>query len=129
MINETWTDKCFEEKNLCRVCQETRKFGRKGRLTKQNEAWSVSADFDVWLEIRAELEKSIVEQKYRQILAIQAKLSRYAQEDKHCIHLMVFGEIVSNPAKTSKMEVLILINEDMRTVPRELCVSCDFYWQ
>ena len=48
-------DKCFEEKNLCRVCQETRKVGRQGRLTEQNEAWNVSTDFDLWLERRAEL--------------------------------------------------------------------------
>ena len=59
--------KCFEEKNRCRVCQETRKVGRQGRSTRhKNEAWNVSTDFDVWLEIRAELEKSIVEQNYRQ---------------------------------------------------------------
>ena len=43
-------DKCFEEKNRCRVC-------RQGRLTEQNEAWNASTDFDMWLERRAELEK------------------------------------------------------------------------
>ena len=43
-------DKCFDEKNRCRVC-------RQGRLTEQNEAWNVSTDFDVWLERRAELGK------------------------------------------------------------------------
>ena len=59
-------DKCCEEENLCRVCQEIRKVDRQGRLTEQNEAWNVSTDFDVWLERRAELEKSIVEQNYRQ---------------------------------------------------------------
>ena len=59
-------DKCFEEKNLRRVCQEPRKVGRQGRLTEQNEAWNVSTDFDVWLERRAELEKSIVEENYNQ---------------------------------------------------------------
>ena len=52
-------DKCFEEKNRCRVC-------RQGRLTRQNEAWNASTDFDMWLERRAELEKSIVEQNYKQ---------------------------------------------------------------
>ena len=30
------------------------------------------------------------------ILAKQLKLSRYAEEEKHCIHLMLLGEIVSN---------------------------------
>ena len=41
-------DKCFEEKNLCRVCQEARKVGRQGRLTEQNEAqFHASTDFDV----------------------------------------------------------------------------------
>ena len=89
-------DKCFEEKNLCRVCQETRKVGRQGRLTKNEAQFHASTDFDVWLEIRAELEKSIVEQNYNKILAIQLKLSRYAEEDKHCTHLMLLGEIVSN---------------------------------
>ena len=39
------------------------------------------------------------------------KVSRYAEED--CIHLMLLGEIV-----TSKMEVLISIVEDMRTILR-----------
>ena len=35
--------------------------------TTQNEAqFHSSTDFDVWLEIRAELEKSIVEQNYKQ---------------------------------------------------------------
>ena len=52
-------DKCFEEKNRCRVC-------RQGRLTEQNETWNVSTDFDMWLERRAELEKSIVDQNYKQ---------------------------------------------------------------
>ena len=59
--------KCFEEKNRCRVCQETRKVGRQGRSTRhKNEAWNASTDFDVWLEIRAELQKSILEQNYKQ---------------------------------------------------------------
>ena len=52
-------DECFEEKNRCRVC-------RQRRLTRQNEAWNASTDFDMWLERRAELEKSIVEQNYKQ---------------------------------------------------------------
>ena len=54
------------------------------------------------------------------ILAVQLKLSRYAQEDKHCIHLMLIRDIVSS--HDSKMEVLISIVEDMRTILR----STDF---
>ena len=50
-------DKCFKEKNLCRVCSTRRKM-------KHNSM--ASTDFDVWLERRAKLEKSIVEQNYRQ---------------------------------------------------------------
>ena len=46
-------------------------------------------------------------------MASQLKLSRYAEEDKHCIHLMLLGQIV-----TSKMEVLSSIVEDMRTILR-----------
>ena len=62
---------------------------------KQNEAnWNcASTDFGVWLERRAKLEKSIVELDTARIadkiLAIQLKLSRYAEEDKHCTHLML----------------------------------------
>ena len=52
-------DKCFEEKNQCRVC-------RQGRLTRQNVAWNASIDFDMLLERCAELEKSIVEKNYKQ---------------------------------------------------------------
>ena len=69
-------DKCFEEKNLCRVCQETRKVGRQGRLTEQNEAWNASTDFDMWLERRAELEKSIVEQNYKQNIGYTVEIAK-----------------------------------------------------
>ena len=47
----------------------------------------------VWLETRAKLEKSTVElditRTVAKTLAIQLKLSRYAEEDKHCTHLML----------------------------------------
>ena len=50
-------DKCFKEKKLCRVCSTRRK-------TKHNSM--LQPILGVLLEIRAELEKSIVEQNYRQ---------------------------------------------------------------
>ena len=69
-------------------------------------------------ERRAELGKVYCRAELtHKMLAKQLKLSRYAEEEKHCVHLMLLGEIVWKPAKTSKMEMLISINEDMRTVP------------
>ena len=43
--------------------------------TTQNEAqFHASTDFDVWLEIRAELEKSIVEQNYNQNIGFSVEI-------------------------------------------------------
>ena len=65
--------------------------------TTQNEVqFHASTNFDVWLEIRAELEVCCRARIADRILAVQLKLSRCAEEDKHCAHLMLLGEIVSN---------------------------------
>ena len=77
--------------------------------------------FGVWLERRAELEKSIVElnstRTTAKTLAIQLKLSRCAEEEERNAYTVFRNRIEAS--QDSQKKVLSSIGEDVRTVSRD----------
>ena len=77
--------------------------------------------FDVWLERRAELEKSVVElsatRTTANTLAMQLKSSRCAEEEKRSACSALRNRVKAS--QDSKRKVLSSIGEDVRTVSRD----------
>ena len=70
------------------------------------------------LEIRAELEKSIVEQNYRQNIGYTVEKVKVCSRGQALYSSYATWRNRVKPAKTSMMEMLISIVEDMRTILR-----------
>ena len=120
-------DKCFKEKNLCRVCSTRQSKTKRSKLELCfNRFWCVVGETCKTGKVYS---RTGYCKNCRQNIGYTVEIVKVCRRGLALYSSYADLRNRVETSQNSKNEVLIPINEDMRTVPRELCISCDFYWQ